>query len=83
MCKENFDPKDLENQVAPCSATPSGTEGEGEGEDNGSNNNNNNGGSNGGNTGGSSSCPSHKGPIEPEPGWGGSGLSLDRPENNN
>lgn len=90
MCNEYFDSKDLENQVNPCSETPSS----GGGNENPGNENENGNGDNSGNGGcssdlgannniGGNSCPSHKGHIEPQPNWGVGGLSIDNPEENN
>lgn len=78
MCKENVNPKDLENQVMPTSAednTEGGNSGNG-------NNNSGNGGNNVGNTGQSGSSGDGS-PVRPQPNWGVGGLSLDNPEENN
>ena len=76
MCNKYFDPKDLENQVNPCS--------EGNTEESPAADNENGGGCGsdlGANNGGHESCKSHKGPVEPQPNWGCGGLSIDNPVN--
>ena len=77
MCKENFDPKDLDNQVTPrngddgsSSQTPTDDEG-------GNTGGSNNGGSNNGGNG------SGNGTIPPDPMWGFGGLSVDGEDENN
>lgn len=71
MCKENVDPKDLENQVMPTSETPSDNEDKGEDDKGGLGNTGQNQGSSGDGT-----------PVRPQPNWGVGGLSLDEPEDN-
>ena len=90
MCNEYFDLKDLENQVNPCSETPSsggGNENPGNENPGGGNEGNNCGSdlgaNNGGNVCGIYNCSSHKGPVDPDPNWGVGGLSLGNSENKN
>lgn len=82
MCLENFDPKDLENQVMPCNEDNSETPDQGEDGDNdgttpgGDDNGGNNGGGNGnGNGNGNGTTP-------PDPFWGIGGFSLDKGNGN-
>ena len=88
MCLENFDPKDLENQVMPCSEEnseiPNQEEsGEGDGTTSGGDNNGgNNGGGNGNGNGNGSGNGNGNGTIPPDPFWGIGGFSLDKGNGN-
>lgn len=87
MCKENFDPKDLDNQVTPRNGddgSSSQTPTDDEGGNTGGNNNggSNNGGSNNGGTGNGSGNGNGNGTTPPDPFWGIGGFSLDK-ENGN
>ena len=74
MCKENIDPKDLENQVNPCSEENNTGEDGNPSDDSGNNNNS----GNVGNTGQSGSSGDGK-PVRPQPNWGFGGLSIENP----
>lgn len=83
MCNGYFDPKDLENQVNPCSGGNTDDQSP-EGGDNGNAGggcSSDLGANNGGNTCSIYNCTSHKGPVDPQPNWGVGGLSIDNPVN--